>query len=255
MTTTTKTPRQTPWLRYSADVDAQLAVHGITDEVIDTYVRSLPNGSDPAALRRYRTSGAPVVEEFHQPRPLAQSSTNITKTTSGASPKQVILIDKLLGEKVHAYTEEQVKEAKDDWRLTRKMIDFLLAAPRRPYQAPVQVEIAPAPVRARLDFSTILDGNYAVRTEDGVIKFYRVSTNKNGFKNVQVRASDELHSVQWKAGIAIMHQIVEAGLAESRMLFVTELERCCKCGRSLTDEESRTNARVNGGYGPDCVNK
>ncbi len=85
-----------------------------------------------------------------------------------------------------------------------------------------------------------------------MVKFYRVSTSKTGFKNVQVRASDELHMLLAKAGIAVLHRIVEAGLPESQMLFVTELERCCKCGRSLTDEQSRVNARVNGGYGPDC---
>lgn len=258
MTTTTKTTKRAsvPWLRYSADVDDQLAAHGVTDESIDAYVRSLPNGSDPAALRRYRTSSAPVIEEFHQSPARPAVSQNITKATNGASPKQVILIDKLLGEKVHTYTEEQVKEAKADWRKTRPMIDFLLAAPRRPYQALVQVEVLAeetAKPAARLDFSAIPDGNYAIRVGE-VVKFYRVSTNK-GFKNVQVRASDQLFMQYGRAGIAILHRIVEAGLAESRMLFVTELDRCCKCGRSLTDEESRANARVNGGYGPDCVGK
>src|SRR5690606_17910688 len=108
-----------------------------------------------------------------------------------------------------------------------------------------------APTRARLDFSSILDGNYAVR-EDGVVKFYRVST-KGKWKNVQVRASDQLYPIRGKAGIAILHQIDRAGLAESRLVLVTGLGRCCKCGRSLTDEESRANARVNGGYGPDCA--
>lgn len=258
MTTTTKTPRQIPWLKYSAEVDAQLSAHGITDEVIDAYVRSLPNGSDPVALRRYRQSGTPVVEEFHQPAARPAASQNITKATNGASPKQVILIDKLLTERVHSYTEEDVVAAKADWRLTRKMIDFLLApsTPRVQRTAAPVVETPAAPVepvRERLDFSAIPDGNYAIHVGD-VVKFYRVSTNK-GYKNVQVRASDALFMQYGKAGIAILHRIVEAGLAESRMLFVTELDRCCKCGRSLTDEESRANARVNGGYGPDCAGK
>jgi hypothetical protein len=132
---------------------------------------------------------------------------------------------------------------------------YALGTAKAAAPAPVEVSTPPAtPARTRLNFKAIPDGNYAVR-EGGVVKFYRVSTGKSGFKNVQVRASDELHMLLGKAGIAVLHRIVEAGLAKSQMLFVTELERCCKCGRSLTDENSRTNARVNGGYGPDCVGK
>jgi hypothetical protein len=252
--TTTK-QAQIPWIKYSGQVDRQLAAHGVTDEKIDALVRSLEGQEDSAALRRYRTTTTSVVEE----RQLVRSSGfgSSTRAVNGASDKQKALIDKLLTERVHSYTEEDVVEAKADWRLTRKMIDFLLAPSTPRVQrtpAPVVVETPAEPARNRLDFSVILDGNYAVRA-DGVVKFYRISTGRNGFKRVQIRASEELHPVHWKAGIAIMHQIVEAGLAESRMLFVTELERCCKCGRSLTEEESRINARVNGGYGPDCANK
>jgi hypothetical protein len=262
MTTTTKTPRQIPWLKYSADVDAQLAAHGITDAKIDAYVRSLPDTEmvRPRTIngaQTYRDAGSDERhtvgyggERTYAARP--------DTTVNGASPKQVILIDKLLTERVHSYTEEDVVAAKADWRLTRKMIDFLLApsTPRvqRTAAPVVETPVTPVePARDRLDFSAIPDGNYAIRVGD-VVKFYRVSTNK-GYKNVQVRASDALFMQYGKAGIAILHRIVEAGLAESRMLFVAELDRCCKCGRSLTDEESRANARVNGGYGPDCAGK
>ncbi len=110
---------------------------------------------------------------------------------------------------------------------------------------------APTPVPAapvRLDFSAIPDGNYAVR-QDGVVKFYRVST-KGRFKNVQVRASDALHMQYGKAGIAILHRIVAAGLEASQMLFATELGCCWMCGKTLTDEESRAQ-----GVGPICREK
>lgn len=119
--------------------------------------------------------------------------------------------------------------------------------PKRTPAAP-----AAAPTSARFDFKSVSDGNYAVR-EDDVVKFYRVSTGKTGFKRVQVRASDQLWPVSAKGGAVVLRKIAEAGLAASRLLFVTELERCCKCYKSLTDEESRRNARTNGGYGPDCA--
>jgi len=120
-------------------------------------------------------------------------------------------------------------------------------APKASASAP---QSAPVPVQtkapARLDFSSIPDGNYAIRT-DGVVKFYRVYTNGK-WKNVQVRASDQLFDVRGPGGIAILHAIVKAGLAESQMLFATELGRCYICGRTLTDEESRAR-----GTGPVCA--
>lgn len=120
---------------------------------------------------------------------------------------------------------------------------------RKNVQTPVEPVPAPvAPVRARLDFSAIPDGNYAIR-ENGVVKFYRVSTNGQ-WKNVQVRASDQLYPIRGKAGIAILHQIVRAGLEASQMLFAQELGRCWRCGKSLTDEDSRAR-----GMGPDCAGK
>jgi hypothetical protein len=248
-TTTTTKSRQLPWLRYSEEVDRQIAAH-TTAAQIDSYVSRAVSGAqtyrDAGTNEDYTVDyGGERSYSVNPPRPAA-------KTVNGASPKQKDLIDKLLGEKVHTYTETDVEAAKDDWRLTRTMIDTLLAAPRRPWEPKVEVqaEVAPAaPVRARLDFSSIPDGNYAVRV-DGVVKFYRVSTGRNGYKNVQVRASDELFMKFGKAGIAILHQIVEAGLVESQMLYANELGRCWRCGKTLTDEVSRDR-----GMGPDCYAK
>jgi hypothetical protein len=241
MTDTKTTERaQIPWIRYSEQVDRQVAA-GLARENA-RIANGTPAYRDAGNNERY-TVGYGGERHYDAPRPAAK--------VNGASEKQALLIDKLLVEKEHTYTEEQVVEAKADWRLTRKMIDFLIAAPRVQVRAPapVVVEAPTAPARTRLNFAEILDGNYAIRV-DGVVKFYRVSTGKTGYKNVQVRASDSLFMQYGKAGIAILHRIVETGLAESRMLFATELERCWMCGKSLTDETSRAR-----GTGPDCAAK
>lgn len=161
------------------------------------------------------------------------------------------LIDTLLVERVHInLTDDLIVSIKGNKPQAHRFITFLLAQPKAATPAvPVEPVPAPALVRNRLNFAEITDGNYAVRT-DGIVKFYRVTTNKKGYKEVQVRASDALHLIMGKGQYVILHQIVDAGLAESRMLFAQELGRCWRCGKSLTDEESRAR-----GMGPDCAGK
>lgn len=239
MTTTATTKIRTfPWLRYSEQVDRQIAA-GIAANQARTQ-NGTPSYRDAGSSERYTVG-------YGGERIYAQSAPAKDYTPSEA---QVRFLNNLLDEREHSYTEAQIAEGKADWRKIRPMLDALKAAPRRAYQAPVETPAPVAtPTRTRLDFSAITDGNYAIRA-DGVVKFYRVSTSKGGYKNVQVRASDALYMQYGKAGIAILHRIVEAGLEESRMLFATELERCWRCGKTLTDEESRAR-----GMGPDCASK
>lgn len=219
-TTATKTdsgPKALPWIRYSEDVTRWLDSHlGGADrtKILDRFCEDVQG---PAATVQIRPAAEP------------------------ATAPMIQFIDNLLAEREHPPLADDVIESiKADKAQAHRFITFLKAQPR------VVVE---APARVRLDFKAISDGNYAVR-KDGVVKFYRVSTSKTGFKNVQVRASDDLHMLSAKAGIAVLHHIVEAGLAESRMLFATELGRCWRCGKSLTDEESRAR-----GMGPDCASR
>jgi hypothetical protein len=261
-TDTTKTPARVSWIRHSEAVDAQIAAHTTPAQVAEAYQSYLKRdgqqGWTSNGAQTYRDAGHKDsytvgygAERTYNTRPAT--------TTPEATDPMKRLIDKLLVERQYiALTTQQIDAIKTDKAQAHRFINFLIDLPKvtTPAPAPLKVEVlvevpADAP-RARLNFAEILDGNYAVR-EDGVVKFYRVSTNKKGYKNVQVRASDNLFMLFGKASIAVLHRIVEAGLAESRMLFVTELGRCCKCGRSLTDEVSRSNALENGGYGPDCV--
>ena len=96
------------------------------------------------------------------------------------------------------------------------------------------------------------DGRYAVRGEDGVVRFYRLATRTSGkgkgYQNIYVYASDEQHQVPLKAHGAIRKQIIFAGIDASATLFGTELGSCYRCGRSLTDETSRAR-----GIGPECL--
>lgn len=109
--------------------------------------------------------------------------------------------------------------------------------------------------KPRDTFDDIPDGNYALDVPGDKIHFYRVSRKEvQGSRGgtymrikVQERASDELHYMPWVRQQRTMNAIREAGPKAAAHLFATKLERCYACGRSLTDEESRT-AMI----GPDC---
>ncbi len=246
MTAKTTKPRPLPWGRYSDAVAAQIEA-GIAREQSrgPRTVNGAPTYRDGGTRESY-TVGYGGERTYSRPVP----DPNVLEATEPMKK----LIDNLLVEREHiTLTDDVIADIKKNKAQSHRLIKFLINQPR--VQAPIApVERTPepepvAPTRARLDFKAIPDGNYAVR-EDGVIKFYRVSTGKSGYKNVQVRASDDLHMLFGRAGIAVLHRIVEAGLAESAMLFATELGRCWRCGKSLTDEESRAR-----GMGPDCASK
>jgi hypothetical protein len=243
MTSPTKTqkPRNLPWITYSEAVDRQIRQHA-GDTRTPRIVNGAPtyrSGSDSY------TVGYGGERNYSRPAP-------VRTDVPVASDKQVNYIKDLMIKRECAKLTDDVLEGifADKAQATR-FITFLLSQPLRERSAPI-AEPTPAPVapvRTRLNFAEILDGNYAIRV-DGVVKFYRVSTSKSGYKNVQVRASDALYMQYGKAGIAILHRIVEAGLEASRMLFAEELGRCWKCGKTLTDEDSRAR-----GMGPDCAGK
>jgi hypothetical protein len=100
-------------------------------------------------------------------------------------------------------------------------------------------------------FADVPDGYYAVMTNDDVLAFYRVSTWKSGDRRVQVQASDALHLVRGhKSTDAILAKVRLATPIAAGKRYATELGNCYRCGRTLTDDESRAR-----GIGPVCVNK
>lgn len=90
---------------------------------------------------------------------------------------------------------------------------------------------------------------YALRDEDGTVKFYRVKAGtKPGWWWVEAQASDEFHSIRNVATKnEILRAIIAAGPEESMRLYGREIGSCGRCHRTLTDETSRAN-----GIGPDC---
>jgi hypothetical protein len=87
---------------------------------------------------------------------------------------------------------------------------------------------------------------------DGTTKFYRIKPGrKAGFYFINVQASDEFHSIR-NAGTkaAIVKTILDAGAEDCMRRYGQLLGHCGRCGRTLTDETSRSI-----GIGPDCLGK
>lgn len=260
-TKTTKTdtrPRALPWALWNEELERTIAERTTPEQVEAVYQAYLRGeyAHTPRVVNRTPTYRDHNSESYtvgcggdrnHQafaPRssnPISDKQKSFIRSL--ATERDLTkLVPGLDGTSIDTYTTVQASA----------LIKRLLELPKLQAAAPVAKaapEPAPASARTRLDFSAIPDGNYAICV-DGVVKFYRVSTSKRGFKNVQVRASDQLFMQFGKAGIAILHRIVEAGLEASQMLFATELGCCWRCGRTLTDEESRAR-----GMGPDCASK
>lgn len=257
MTVKTATAKTPAWLRFSRDVDAQCERNTTPAQVEAAYQAYLKNnGQQGWTSSGAQTHGTESMdragfagEHTHQTRP-------VTTEVQPATDPMKRLIDNLLVEREHInMTPDVIDGIKANKAQAHRFITFLLAQPKvtqipAPLKVEVLVEVKPEPARSRLDFSAIPDGYYALNAE-GVTKFYRVSTSKrNGFKNVQVQASDNLHMLFGKAGIAVLHKLVEAGLKDAQALYASELGRCYVCGRTLTDEESRA-----AGIGPICRDK
>ena len=90
------------------------------------------------------------------------------------------------------------------------------------------------------------DGRYAIDIDD-TTKFYRVNTGRDGRKWLDVQASDDFHPIH---NYATKHAILTAIAADPRAALVRYgqlLGKCGICGRTLTDEQSRSD-----GIGPIC---
>lgn len=126
----------------------------------------------------------------------------------------------------------------------RTLIDQLKKAPKVGQHS--NVERTPLP--------EVPEGRYAVvDPTDGVLKFYRVDRPTEGRwagrTFVKVQASDELHRVSYTRTSAVLAEIAKDPRAAS-LRYGQELGKCGVCGRTLTDESSRS-----AGIGPICASK
>lgn len=171
-------------------------------------------------------------------------------TAYPASPKQMGFLANLLAERELApgTDVENVKAmaARDGKRCSR-FIDELLT---RPHKARTAVPTS-SPAATVTSLPDVPEGRYAVDGEDGSLKFYTVDRPTEGkwagYTFVSVWASDEKFPIRGlEAKRTILTKIaVDPPAAMKR--FGTEIGKCGRCGRTLTDELSRQR-----GIGPDC---
>ena len=166
-----------------------------------------------------------------------------SRTVALASDRQVDYILGLLDERVapEGFDLDEATEAAIR-RLTAENASALIRAlkvqPRKPRGEQAEQQQA-----------QIVDGHYAIRSADEVVRFYKVYTFRDGNRGVSIQASDELHPMPRVAAEQVLGQIaadVESALA----LYGHEIGRCGVCHRTLTNEESRAR-----GVGPKCAAK
>lgn len=108
-----------------------------------------------------------------------------------------------------------------------------------------------APAAARPAGVKVECGYYAVEYA-GALRFYAVREGKGkwaGRTFVNRYASDELLPVN-RTEAGAVRGLIAADPHTAAMRFARELTRCYRCGRMLTDEESRER-----GIGPVCIEK
>lgn len=97
-------------------------------------------------------------------------------------------------------------------------------------------------------------GYFAVNLADGMggapVKFYRVTRTTNGRTFLDAQASDEYHSVRTPQANELVLGRILGDPAKAAALYASSLGRCYRCGRTLTDETSRSV-----GMGPECRSK
>lgn len=124
-----------------------------------------------------------------------------------------------------------------------RAIDWLLDLPSLP-------AIAAAEERARL--ADVPAGRYALVDSTGVVKFYvvdRPETGKwAGRTFVKAQASDETFPIRNVEERGRILSEIAADPATAMIRYGHELGCCGRCGRTLTDEDSRA-----AGIGPECA--
>jgi len=167
------------------------------------------------------------------------------------TPKQTAFVRSLLTQREGNEEAEKIRGALNVWhregKLTKKVmsysIDSLLKIPKN---------VAPTPV-AVVETEGPPAGRYAIENADGELRFYQVDKPTEGRwagrTFVKVQASDDLHPVKGQAAAAVLAEIAKDPEGASRR-YGREIGRCGVCGRTLTDEISRSE-----GIGPRCKEK
>jgi Family of unknown function (DUF6011) len=188
-----------------------------------------------------------------------------------ATEKQFNFIRKLLAERVGITEAEDIRNALNDARsrgifdkaMASSYIDRLLAIKPNPAEPTSHIDGGPlmpsyedqkAASASRSGDEgwkrpgAVPDGQYAIKGDDEVIRFYSVNTN-DGICWVAQHASDDRFNVKGRSRHQILDAIARNPLAAA-VLFGHETNHCGRCGKELTREESRA-----AGIGPVCAKK
>jgi hypothetical protein len=238
--------------------EIQVTVTLSRDELIAAMTANKP------APRSTTQQSAAAGSKFARPD-FAQQQAAVRPAGQPATEKQSAFIRKLLAERAGITEAEDIRNALNQARTAKTLdrgmvsefITRLLAikpnqAPQAP-QAPVSAPQAPVSAPQGSDEAwkrpeCVPDGQYALKGEDEVIRFYTINTN-DGICWVAVHASDERHNIKGRA----RHQVLDAIAADpfaAAVLFGHETNHCGRCGKELTREDSRA-----AGIGPICRTK
>lgn len=125
-------------------------------------------------------------------------------------------------------------------QLVSDKIDWLKTLPVAQRQAGTELERHNVPA-----------GRYAVTGSDGHTVFVRVDRPTEGQWAgrifVKIQAGDDLHKTGRQVADALLAKIAADGVEAAMLRYGRELGSCGHCGRTLTNEESRS-----AGIGPKC---
>lgn len=90
-------------------------------------------------------------------------------------------------------------------------------------------------------------GRYAVESDEGELRFYKVWVSKKGYIKVYVLHGPDSTEMPYKSGLGILRKIESDGVEQAAIRFGQEIGACSNCGRRLTNRISREL-----GIGPIC---
>jgi hypothetical protein len=165
--------------------------------------------------------------------------------------RRLIELDPTTGQEARKYTDDMTTHGA--WTAGRdgkasKWIDRMIAKERA-----LKAQ-APAPTAGPAQTSEVPNGRYAVE-ENGTLKFFHVRHGKAdsrwaGFVFVDIQASDDTYPLKDRARKARVLAAIAQDVEGSLCRYGQELGVCGDCGRTLTDETSRSIGR-----GPICRSK
>lgn len=168
---------------------------------------------------------------------------NATRTDRALTDRQRDYLRDLLAKVADPEVQANVRHMLNDLYLSRLLTPVEASRQIDALRGIVATQAAYVAPKVRNDVPV---GRYAVENAEGVLSFYRV--RKDG--SLVVMASDAEHRVFGKAAATVLDKIAEAGFDAAGRRFGREIGACCRCGRTLTDADSRA-----AGIGPTCAGK